>query len=149
MTSTNETTGEVGSYCFDELPPSAYYAEIILPDGNVLSPPNRRADEEIDSDADGSNGPNTTMVVDLDPGEKVDNIDFGTYLGGRICGIVWQETGAQENSTYDEGVDELLENTQLELISIDNNSTVVAVASTDENGAYCFEEVSMGSYQIR
>ncbi len=148
-TTTDATTGEVGSYCFDEIPPANFYAEIILPDGNVLSPANRRADDDIDSDADNSNGPNTTSLFDLAPGVKTDNIDFGTYPGGTICGIVWRELGAQENSTYDAGVDELIANTQMELVSIDNDNQVISVVATNENGEYCFEGIPMGSYQVR
>lgn len=148
-TSTDTISGEVGAYCFDEIPPSSFYTEIILPDGNVVSPPNRRANDDIDSDADNSNGLNTTQLYNLSPGVKTDNVDFGTYLGGTICGIVWRELGAQENSTYDAGIDELIDDTQMELISIDNDNEVIDVVATNENGEYCFVGVPMGSYQVR
>ena len=149
ITSTDPTTGEVGAYCFDDLAPSAFFAEITLPDGNVLSPANSRSDDDLDSDADESNGPNTTSTFDIAPGVKTDNVDFGTYEGGMICGIVWQETGAEENSVFNEGVDTPLEGTQLELISLDNDNEVIQVATTGADGSYCFTAVPTGSFQVR
>ncbi len=148
-TGTDDVTGEDGSYCFDDLPPAAFFAQITLPDGNVLSPANSRGDDDLDSDADESNGPRTTSTFDLTPGVKTDNVDFGFYEGGMICGIVWQETGAEENSVFNEGVDTPLEGTQLELISLDNNNEVIQLASTGADGSYCFTAVPTGSFQVR
>ena len=148
-TSTNEVTGEVGSYCFEDLPPAVFFSQISLPEGDVLSPANGGGNDDLDSDADESNGPGTTGLIDLAPGVKSDNVDFGIYEGGMICGIVWQETGAEENSVFNEGVDTPVEGTQLELISLDNDNAVIQLATTDSDGTYCFTAVPTGSFQVR
>lgn len=149
VTATDPVTGEVGAYCFEGVAPAGHYTEIILPDGFVLSPADRRADDDIDSDANGDNGLNTTPIYNLSPGEKQDNVDFGTYLGGRICGLVWKEGGTSDNGVYDPGIDEPIADSELELISIDNNNQVIDVVSTNANGEYCFDGVPMGSYRVR
>lgn len=148
-TANDPMSDEPGYYCFNGLSPLDYYVEILLPDGYVLSPANQRTDDDIDSDADGTNGPNTTSFYSLVSGEKQDNADFGIYLGGTVCGVVWKESGESENNLYDIGVDEPIVNTELELISFDNGNQIIALASTNNAGEYCFTEIPAGSYTIR
>lgn len=148
-TANDPDTDEPGFYCIDGLTPGSYYAEIVLPEGFFLSPADQRTDDNIDSDATNANGPNTTSDYNLISGVKQDNVDFGIYLGGVVCGVVWKESPESENNTYDVGVDDPIANTQLELISFDNDNEIIAVAATDNLGQYCFISIPAGSYTIR
>jgi hypothetical protein len=148
-TDNDPISDEPGYYCFDGLSPINYYTEIILPDGFVLSPADQRTDDDIDSDGNGANGPNTTSLYELVSGEKQDNVDFGIYLGGTVCGIVWKESDVSENNLYDIGADEPIVNTQLELISFDNGNQIISVVATNNAGEYCFNKIPIGTYTIR
>ncbi len=147
VSTVNPSDTTSGFYCFDGLTPGDYYTEIELPEGYVLSPPMATGNTSRDSDANGENGPNTTPVITVSPGEKRTAIDFGMYQGGVLCGIVWRDSIQGNASIFDPGTDMLLPNVQVSLISLDLDA-VVELVNTDENGAYCFRDVGIGSYAI-
>ena len=149
VTLTDPESGEEGTYCFDNVAVLDYYVEIVLPDERALSEPNIGADDTKDSDATGENGVGTTGTVTTDPGVKTLNVDFGTYIGGRVCGIVWQENleGQGTENVYDPDVDSLIANSQVALID-PATSFVVQLTSTDSDGSYCLLGIPVGSYRV-
>jgi len=140
-------SGFSGAYCFENLPVEDFYAEVILPDGSVLSPPNVSTNDALDSEGTGANGPNTTDVIMTSPGTKTQNIDFGLYFGGQICGIVWRDAPMGTEGIYEEDVDSAVVNSEVFLIDEETRDTTLIVA-TGADGRYCLESVPVGSYRI-
>ena len=145
---TDPETGEVGRFCFENIPVQDYYVEIILPDGFVLTEPNVGTDETRDSDADGTFGPGTTSLITTIAGEITEDVGFGIYVGGVTCGILWRESEQGTEGVYDEAVDSPITNSQVELIEA-NSGVVSQVVVTDDEGRYCVNSIMAGSYQIR
>lgn len=146
LTLTNPDTETAGSFCFDNLIVGDYYVEIILPDGRTLTIPNVGNDDDIDSDATGSNGPGTTDVFSNRAGETA-TVDFGIYTGGVVCGIVWRENEQGTEAIYDEGIDSTISNSQVLLV--DANSEIVVLSGiTGDDGRYCINGIPIGSYKV-
>ena len=148
VTLTNPETGEEGYYCFDNIPVRDYYVEIILPDEKALTEPDVSNDDDRDSDGTGAFGLGTTDLISPSAGVKTENVGFGIYTGGTTCGLVWRESERGTEGVYDEGVDEVIANSQVELVSSDNDQ-VVQVGVTDDDGRYCINGISSGSYYVR
>lgn len=137
----------VGQYCFDGLTPGTYYIEMVLPNGRVLSPANARQDRTVDSDLTNANGANTTNTITITRGDRVENVDLGTYTGGSVCGIVWKEDETSENGIFNADVDSLIPFSQVQLLS--DRGSVIAIADTDSLGSYCITSIPRGSYRIK
>ena len=73
-------TNEFGEYTLDYLQQENYYFKVNPPNGMGTTIPNIGSDQ-MDSDADGSNGANTTPYFEMQSGMHVSNIDFGLILG--------------------------------------------------------------------
>ncbi len=80
------TTDEDGQYLLDLLPEDQYYLQFSIPEGYTFSPPNL-GDDSKDSDVDDSNGPNTTPVYNVTPGDHVENVDAGVQ--GSPLPVTW------------------------------------------------------------
>ena len=70
-------TNEEGQYTIDYLGKTTVYLEFQSPVGYDFVPSNMGDDEEMDSDVDGSNGPNTTQLYNIYPGQHMPNVDAG------------------------------------------------------------------------
>ena len=138
-----------GAYCFDNIGVQEYFIELVLPNGRILTLPNVGLDEGSDSDATGANGQNTTDLLVTSPGQVLDDITFGIYTGGTVCGIVWKENteGLGVSNVYDEGIDSVISNSQVDLIDASSDQVVLTVA-TGSDGTYCIGSIPVGSYQI-
>ncbi len=95
---TTETDSN-GYYLFDDLYPGDYYVEFEAPDGMDLTLPNSGVNDGLDSDVDGSNGPGTTTITHLDPGENDLDWDAGYFFCVPIGELVWYDTN--ENDVWD------------------------------------------------
>ncbi len=93
------TTDPTGYYLFDNLYPGDYYLEFIDPEGFDLTFPNQGINDATDSDVDGSNGPGTTQVTTLDPGEHDPDWDAGYYICVPIGDLVWYDV--DEDDVWD------------------------------------------------
>jgi uncharacterized repeat protein (TIGR01451 family) len=93
------TTNADGQYLFDLLYPGDYYVEFITPDGFELTFPNQGANDNLDSDVDGSQGPGTTTITNLTPGENDLSWDAGYYICSPVGDLVWYDTN--ENDVQD------------------------------------------------
>jgi hypothetical protein len=148
VTLTDPNTGEVGTYCFDDLTVREYYTEIILPDTRALSEGNVGNDDTEDSDATGANGFGTTDLFDTESGIKNADVDFGIYTGAIFCGVIWMEDVAGTENIYDEGIDQPIVNSQVEIVTTDTDEVILA-GSTDDEGRYCINSIPVGSYNVR
>jgi len=146
-TTTADTLGSPGFYCFEDIPVQAYYVEVELPDGGVLSPPNVGTNDALDSEGTNANGRNTTNTIVTNSGQTSSGIDFGYYTGGSICGIVFRDTIGGNDAVYDEGIDEVIANSLVAIIDEETKDTV-SITSTGADGRYCATNIPVGSYQV-
>ena len=82
------------------------------------------------------------------PGEITEDIGFGIYVGGVTCGVLWLESEQGTEGIFDEGIDSLVANSQVELIEA-NSGEISQVVATDDDGRYCVNSIRAGSYQVR
>ncbi|MBC7884077.1 MAG: T9SS type A sorting domain-containing protein, partial [Saprospiraceae bacterium] len=87
----SQFTAANGKYLFDFLYPGNYYLQFISPAGFEFTFPNRGSNDAIDSDVDGSNGPGTTPITTLTPGERDLSWDAGLYRCVPIGDLVWYD----------------------------------------------------------
>ncbi len=86
-------TNNSGAYLFDEIYPGDYYAQFSLSGDYEFVDANLGGNDNLDSDADGSNGFGTTQVVSLSPGEcDESSADAGLYKCLAIGDLVWFDT---------------------------------------------------------
>lgn len=136
-----------GKYCFNNIPVGSYYIKIVLPNGYILTKALVAGDSTRDSDISGTNGPLTSKTINTTAGVVSNNIDIGLYVGGNICGIVWQDVTSGTENIYDEGKDSLVADAQVELISSPENVNIKTV-STDSKGQYCISGIPIGTYKV-
>jgi len=86
-----------GRYMLDMLPQDKYYVQFTFPEGYALTTANM-GDETLDSDVDDSNGPNTTPVYDVQPGQHVESVDAGVVLS--VLPVKWVSVTAEEQDGY-------------------------------------------------
>jgi hypothetical protein len=79
-----------GKYLFDFIYPGSYYLDFISSSGFERSFSNR-GNDSTDSDVDGSNGPGTTPVTVLTPGERDMTWDAGFYRCVPVGDLVWYD----------------------------------------------------------
>ena len=87
-----------GYYLFDFLYPGDYYLEFITPSGFEGTFVDRGNDEK-DSDVSNANGPGTTPVTTLSPGERDLTWDAGYYRCIPIGDLVWYDIN--KNDVWD------------------------------------------------
>ncbi len=92
-------TNAQGFYIFEDLAPGNYYIKVILPSGYETTISHAGSNDEIDSDADNSNGIGTTMTINLSPGEDDMTWDFGIFRCATIGDLIWNDMF--RNNIYD------------------------------------------------
>ena len=93
------TTNTQGFYLFDNLAPGNYYIKISLPSGYAITLANIGSNDEIDSDAENTNGLYSTQTIELNPGEDDMTWDFGLYRCATIGDLIWNDM--IRNNIYD------------------------------------------------
>ncbi len=102
-------TDSNGEYHIDYLQKQSYYLKFEAPSGYGFTTPNA-GNENMDSDVDGSNGPNTTKLYSFMPGDSKMNVDAGVAFGvlpvkwlgvraervGEVNEVLWR-TGSEVN----------------------------------------------------
>ena len=136
-------SGSDGSYDFSELEMGSYYVEFVFEERYISTLP-LAGSPDTDSDITDGNGPGTTEIILLNPGENIVNIDGGLIDGiGSVCGFVWEDVN----------VDGILNPTEMGISEITvslrtDAGVVVSTATTDSDGNYTFENVTPGDYFI-
>ncbi len=82
-------TDNQGAYRFNDVSTGSYYIGFGVMDDYLPTLADQGNNDENDSDITGSNGPNTTDVFVLAPGENSTDIDGGFYQCATICGYTW------------------------------------------------------------
>ncbi len=137
-------TNAQGGYLFENVVSGIYSIRLSnLLNGYIITMPNIGSDE-LDSDLDDSNGPFTTAVFELTPGEELRNIDMGFTQLGSISGLAWG----------DKNVDGKRDPSDIAMpgftVSLLNEvGEVVDSQTTDQNGEYQFENVFPGNYSVQ
>lgn len=135
-------TDENGYYLFDDLVPGTYNINMTLPGGFMFSPSNQGSDNNVDSDAINGLIENINLISGID---DLSN-DVGLVSGVTIGDFVWNDLNA--NGIQDAG-EPGLANVNIQLSGIDFNGTAVNLnTTTDQNGAYSFSNIFVGSYTL-
>ena len=143
---TTTMSGTDGAYSFAGLFPDDYTVRFIAPDDHVTTFQDRGEDDENDSDIDRVTG---QVVVPVTAGEDVTDIDGGfvpATLGPDgppdISGVAWQDDA--------DGIREAGEGPVAGVVVnlLSPSGEVLATTTTDEFGAYLFEGVAPGEYEI-
>jgi uncharacterized repeat protein (TIGR01451 family) len=87
-----------GTYMIEGLEKQQYYLKFTPPAGYIATAP-RAAADHMDSDVDGSYGPNTTRAFDMQPASAYENIDMG--LSFAPLPVEWLDVTARRvNNTH-------------------------------------------------
>jgi hypothetical protein len=127
-----------GYYIFDDLMPDTYYAEIRPPTDYILSP------TTSDSDFDPSSKRNNPVTIQSGE-ENRGSFDAGLYMLASVGDWAWLDLNANGIQDQDEGgfpfpiVINLYNSNDKELLS---------TYTTDETGAYMFEDLIPGTYEL-
>jgi hypothetical protein len=138
-------TGQNGFY---QSPPLAsnmeYFVEFVKPAGFTFTPANAAADN-VDSDANTSTG--RTACTFLSPGENDNTLDAGVFQSSPVLGsigdFVWNDLN--RNGVQDPG-EPGFANITVRLRNC--NNAVLAVATTNNAGAYSFPNLAAGCYRV-
>ena len=132
-----ETTDAQGKYLFDHLLAGTYKVEFLFPAGFTQASTANAAADDIDSD-----GPLTGNIV-LTAGQINDTVDQGFYKLASLGDFVWNDkNGNGRQNPNEEGI----ANAQVNLL---RGSTIIESKTTDDNGAYLFENLQPGEYDVQ
>jgi len=134
-------TAADGTYSFDDLPVGEYVIEFATLAGHVRTFENQGTDDTVDSDPDRLTGL-TNSVVLLVGGSQSFDVGYVPAQPGSLAGVAWTDDG--------DGIRQLAELAQANVTVTLLNAAGVAVAmtTTDSSGAYLFEALPPGDYQI-
>jgi hypothetical protein len=76
-----DVSNKDGKFYMDGLSKGDYYLQFDPPSGYTFTAPNIGLREDVDSDVDGANGPRTTALFKVDPGQHQPDVDAG-LVGG-------------------------------------------------------------------
>lgn len=91
-------TDNYGRYMIDYLPKDDYYLHFDLPDGFTLTTPNQGSNSAMDSNVDGSNGPMTTPLYQVLPGEHVAHVDAGVLYSA--LPVIWSDIWGENRDDH-------------------------------------------------
>ena len=134
------TTDENGLYSFSNLQPGDYKVQFVQPDGfNGVSVANIGTNDEIDSDG------LITDVVNLSPGENDTTVDSGFYKTASLGDFVFNDAN---NNGIQDATEVGVNGVTVQLIN-PVDGTVIGTTTTDANGAYNFNGLTPGDYQVK
>jgi len=145
------TTNKYGYYLFDKIQCGKYYVKFLPSSDWTVTTPNASSDV-TDSDVDNSNGPGTTAMTLLSPGEDDLTWDLGLYKCSMMGGRVFFDTDkdgvfdATENGIN--GLDVFLMDATSG-VSIAKTRTSTNPATPSDDGFYMFNCIKPGTYYIR
>lgn len=135
-----------GYYEFNGLTPGVgYFVEFANTNGLVLTVPFQGGDTNLDSNADGANGPGTTACITLAAGEFNPSIDAGLYQPASLGDYVWVDQNG--NGQQDSG-EAPVPGVTVELYRCDT-AVAIATLTTDADGKYLFTGLAPGSYYVK
>lgn len=136
-------SGFAGYYNITGVRPGSYYVRFDIPSNYVLSP-DSIGDVDIDSDITGANGPGTTDIFTVGPGEYKNTVDAGAYLPATLGDFVWEDLN--ENGIQDPGEPGIAD-VNVDLFA--STGQLIASTKTDENGFYSFINLRQRLYYLQ
>lgn len=115
-----------GGFRFDALLPGAYTLTLTPPDGAQLY------------------GQTEWTLPALAEGEARGGVSYAAYRPGAVCGAVWED---EDGDGLRGGEEPALAGVEVTLLDADGGEA--GRASTDEDGAYAFENLTPGTYSLR
>ncbi|MCR0980779.1 SdrD B-like domain-containing protein [Roseomonas populi] len=135
------TTGADGAYSFTGVTPGTYQVQFIGPNGTVFTAADQGGDDTVDSDA-GLNG--RSAPITLNSGGNVSNVSAGVFTPVTVAGTFFTDrNGDGVQGTGEAGV--VGQTVQL----LNSAGAVVATTTTGTGGAYSFNGVAPGTYQVQ
>lgn len=97
----SQETNNDGNYLFDYLQKTEYYLKVVPPNDYLVTIPNMGDNEDMDSDIDNSNGPNTSAMYALTPGMTLENVDIG-LIEGSVVAVDWVSVSGENRGAYNQ-----------------------------------------------
>ena len=94
-----DVTDADGAYMVDYLGKDDYYLKFIPPSGYGMTQANA-GDDAMDSDVDHSNGPGTTTLMSLNPGDDLPTVDAGLVFG--VVPVEWMSFTGKNKGSYNQ-----------------------------------------------
>ncbi|KGM18331.1 hypothetical protein MA47_08290 [Corynebacterium auriscanis] len=146
------TTGEEGTYSFENLWPGEYKVKATLPDGATYTYSTKVATPDQIGDPDYNDGagpfsdnPGVTDSFTAAEGRNP-NVDFAVQSFAGIGGVVFIDANGDGQSKDDKPA----QNVAVEAyVVVDGKPKKVAETTTNEEGKYTFEKLVPGSYTTR
>ncbi len=137
-------TDASGAYAFTGLRPGVYQLRFALPDAHLFArAPGEAAQGGLVQGVDASQGDSQPFTLTM--GERRANQNVGALAAAAITGKLWLD--ADEDNAIGAG-EEGLPGALIECL-LAEDAQVLASARTDADGAYAFENLRPGTYQIR
>ena len=139
-----QVTAAGGIATFDPVTANQNYKlRYTLCGGCSFSPRDQGDDDMIDSDAKINEGAfgTTAKAFKVNAGQTVDAFDAAMRQPGAVITFVWND---RNNDGLQDAGEEGIANIQVELLDVDNNNAVIAVAQTDDQGLAAHSNVATG-----
>jgi uncharacterized repeat protein (TIGR01451 family) len=136
------TTNDQGHYLFRDLAPGSYTVGFSTPSGYEFTLAARGGSEASDSDADETSG--RSGLVTLPTGEDYTDLDAGIFKPASVGDRVWLDRNG--NGLQDSGEEGL---PGITVLLYSESGTLVGSTATGGGGAYLFDDLLPGSYEIR
>ena len=150
-------TTKDGYYIFNNIAPGNYYVSANMISNYLFTTPNMIAvSDNLDSDLDGSNGPNTTAIYSIGVNERNLTVDIGIYKSASIGDFVWEDHNTVNfpgNSIQDAN-EEGRNGVTVYLYDATTNLVVDQMVTqnhplTGDPGWYTFYDLSPGQYYVQ
>ena len=143
LVATTVTDGN-GLYLFTNVQPGDYYLVFTPPTGYVVTAPNQGGNDAVDSDINVVTG--RTADINLTADEIDLTWDAGLYRVGSLSGFVYVD--ANNNGERETG-EAPIPSTVIMLLGTDDlGNAVNRTTTTDAFGAYRFDNLRAGTYQV-
>lgn len=135
-----------GAYAFTLLRSGEYAVRFTLPDGMLLADQTGEKGGSSAAVVPGNVG--VTPLFALSMGQKIENVNIGGILPGRIGDSVWLDQNGNGLQDYQEP---LIAGVSITLLSVagDGQRTEVISTVSDEFGYYRFDDLRPGDYILR
>jgi protocatechuate 3,4-dioxygenase beta subunit len=141
---TTQVTDQNGAYLFQNIPAGLYKIKATTP-ANYLVTKYNSTPGILTNTLSLINGVVTSDIISVTRGSDRLDIDGGFTKAVNIGGLAWDDTNADGTRSDDE----IKFIPTIVVVLLDENGTIVATDTTDENGTYSFGNKAAISYKIK